>query len=381
MKKNFRRYKIIVAMSGGVDSAVAAALLKKEGHDVIGVFMLFWSEDVLLSHVDNFTNRCCSLEAQETARATAKQIGIPFYTMNVRDEFKKEVVDHFLSEFKAGHTPNPCIVCNKEIKFKVLIKKALEMKADFIATGHYARIKSKVNHKGLMRSKTFKHKEYHLLRAKDRTKDQSYFLYNLNQEQLSRIIFPIGDYKKTETRKIAKKMKLAVYDREESQEICFIVDNDIRAFLRRNLDLRKGDIINSRGEKIGEHEGTSLYTIGQRHGIGIGGGKPYYVAGAKMDKNILLVTDDPNDPLLWKRSLTAKEVNWISGYEPKLPAAIEASVRYRHTAAKAMISKISDNEYSVSFQKPERAITPGQSVVFYKDEEVLGGGMIVANGN
>lgn len=379
IKKNHRKPKVIVAMSGGVDSSVAAALLKKQGFDVTGVFMHFWSEEPAehaASHLDEFVNRCCSLEAERSARLAAKKIGIRFYTINAVKEFKKAVVDYFLKELKKGVTPNPCVVCNKEIKFKVLFEKAGQLGADFVATGHYARVKREIKNKKSIRRLADKTYEYHLLKAKDENKDQSYFLYTISQKQLARYLFPAGDYLKSEVRKMAKKMQLETWDRPESQEICFIYDNDIKRFIRKHLDLTPGKIVDTSGKIIGAHEGLPLFTIGQRHGLRIGGGKPYYVAGMDYKTHKLIVTSNPKDKLLWQKKLIAGNVSWVSGKMPKSPLKCQAAIRYRHNPEKAIVKRKKGDVYEVIFSRPQRAITPGQSVVFYKGQEVLGGGVI-----
>lgn len=362
-------------MSGGVDSSLAAALLVKQGYDVIGVFMHFWFEtpkDTL--DLDKFVNRCCSLEAEKMARSVCEKIGIPFYTLNVAQEFKKKVVDHFLSELQKGNTPNPCIVCNKEIKFKLLLEKAESFGADFVATGHYACIKRKVKNK---KAKA-KEYQYYLLKAKDKDKDQSYFLYNLAQSQLSKYLFPIGDYLKTDVRKMAKKLDLPVWNRPESQEICFISDDDVRRFISEHLDLSPGKIIDTAGKILGAHSGLPLFTIGQRHGLGIGGGKPYYVVKMDYKTHVLIVTSDSRDKMLYQKDLSVKSVNWISGITPPKPVKCKATIRYRHKPDNATIKILSSTKCEVIFSKPQRAAMSGQSVVFYKGSEVLGGGIISA---
>ncbi|MBU3964970.1 tRNA 2-thiouridine(34) synthase MnmA [Patescibacteria group bacterium] len=386
MEKTLKKPKVIIAMSGGVDSSVAAVLLKKQGFDVTGVFMHFWSEEpARFAKIRQPAARRAEHAASHSARLAAKKLGIRFYTLNVVKEFKKAVVDYFLKELKKGVTPNPCVVCNKEIKFKVLLKKAEQMGADFVATGHYARLwRETKNQKP--KTKTY---ECHLLKAKDKNKDQSYFLYTINQSQLARYLFPIGDYLKSEVRKMAKKMKLAAWDRPESQEICFIYDNDMKRFIKKHMDLTPGKIIDTRGKIIGVHDGLPLFTIGQRHGLGIGGGKPYYVVGTDYKTHKLIVTSDPKDKLLWRKKLLVCDVNWISGNKPLKPFKCQATIRYRHKPEKAIVSphtkrfgkgvkrkKGKGNDYEVIFSRPQRAITPGQSVIFYRGNEVLGGGII-----
>lgn len=372
MKPIQKKIKIAVAMSGGVDSSVAAALLQKQGYDVIGVFMHFWFEVPKdQPALDKFVNRCCSLEAEKMARNVCEKIGIPFYTLNVAGEFKKAVVDYFLDELKKGATPNPCVVCNKDIKFKLLLEKAEGFGADMVATGHYARSSHKIK-----RSASDKKYEYHLLKAKDKAKDQSYFLYNLTQVQLAKYLFPIGDYLKPDVRKMAKKFDLLVWNRSESQEICFISDNDIRRFISEHLDLTPGKIVDTAGKVLGSHAGLPLFTIGQRHGLGIGGGKPYYVVKMDYGNHELIVTSDPEDKVLYRKSLIAEKVNWINSDRPLKPVKCKAAIRYRHKPEDAVVRILSDGKCKVEFARPQRAVMAGQSVVFYKVNEVLGGGVI-----
>ena len=367
--------KVVVAMSGGVDSSVAAALLKRAGFNVVGVFMKFWAppgKDGLIG----FSNQCCSPDAEIRARRVAKILKIPFYVFNFEKEFKKRIVDYFLNGYKKGITPNPCVVCNKEIKFGLFLEKALAFDADYVATGHYARLKDcYIRKKFVFRS---------LLKAKDKEKDQSYFLWTLNQKQLKKILFPIGDYTRAEVEKMAQKFKLPVLKARKSVEICFI-QTTIEDFLSRYFKPKAGQIANRKGEVLGEHQGLWYYTIGQRRGIKLPGG-PYYVLDKDLKKNTLIVTknekDLPPDQKfgsggLYKKELRAKNINWISGKIPKLPIIVKAKIRYRHKAATAVITKTSRSKvYSLKFKVSQRAITPGQSVVFYKGQELLGGGII-----
>lgn len=335
-------------MSGGVDSSVSAALLKKEGYDITGVFM-----------------KLCSGFDEKQAQKVAKKLGIPFYVFNFEKEFKKKVVDYFLRVNKLGLTPNPCVVCNKEIKFGLLLEKALVLGADYIATGHYARLQHE-----------------RLLKARDKNKDQTYFLWRLNQKILKRVLFPVGDYTKTEVRKLAKKFRLPTANATESQEICFI-QTTINDFLRKHLKSKPGKIVDPGGNILGEHQGLCFYTIGQRKGIKLPGG-PFYVLDKDLKKNLLIVSKnekDYNPPTTWqgktyyslyKKELIAKEINWISGKAPKLPLKVMAKIRYRHEPTLAIV-----NKGKIVFPKPQRAVTPGQSVVFYKGQELLGGGIII----
>ena len=349
MVKNSNKIRIIVAMSGGVDSSVAAALLNKQGFDVVGIFMKFWKDG------QSSQNRCCSVESEKLARLVAKELDIPFYVLNVEKEFKKKVVDYFLKEYKKGNTPNPCIVCNKEIKFGFLIKKALSLGADFVATGHYVKIK-----------------DGRLFESEDKEKDQTYFLCQLNQKQLKRVLFPIGDYKKSDVRKLAEKFKLPTAETPESQEVCFIQDTTDN-FLKKYLKIKPGKVINTEGKILGEHEGLWFYTIGQRKGIGLSGG-PYYVTGKDLKNNSLLISKNQKD--LLKKELIAENVNWISGEKPNLPLRAKVKIRYRTNSAEAVIYTIKNKNYRIVFKDPQRAITPGQSAVFYHNKEMLGGGVI-----
>lgn len=342
-------------MSGGVDSSVAAALLKRDGFDVVGVFMKFWSEGG-----SEIKNKCCSSESEKRARRVAKILKIPFYALNFEKEFKKRIVDYFLKENKKGVTPNPCVVCNKEIKFGLLLEKALELDADFIAMGHYARIKK--DERGA-----------HLLKGRDAEKDQSYFLWKLNQKQLKHVLFPVGSCTRSEVEKLAKKFKLPFSGVKKSQEICFI-PNTVEDFLRRHLKSKAGKIITKEGKTIGEHQGLWFYTIGQRKGIGLPGG-PYYVMDKDLKKNLLLVTKNEKD--LFKKELIAKNINWILGKEPKLSLKVSAKIRYRHKSTLAKIyPHTAHATYRIRFERHQRAVTPGQSIVFYKGRELLGGGII-----
>lgn len=343
-------------MSGGVDSSVAAALLKKQGYVVIGIFMKFWNE------ADNRSeNKCCSLDAFNDAQKVANQLGIPLYTFNFKKDFKKQIVDDFLKQYQMGLTPNPCVRCNQFIKFGLFLKKAKALGCDYIATGHYVQIKKTGDN-------------YYLLKGQDKTKDQSYFLWTLKQEQLKHILFPVGKYNKTEVRKLAKKFGLPVFNKKDSQEICFTPKRH-NEFLKKYLKLKSGSIITLDGAKVGEHQGLPLYTIGQRKRIAIGGIGPFYAVKLDYKKNILWVARKFDDQAIYGKSLIAKEVNWITK-EPKLPFSCQIKIRYGHPAVTAIIKQKKAGSYVVEFKKPQRAITPGQSAVFYKGQKVLGGGII-----
>jgi tRNA-specific 2-thiouridylase len=362
--------KIVVAMSGGLDSSVAAALLKKGGFEVVGVFLK-------LADLPTFK------ENEKRAKRIAKILKIPFLVLDLRKEFKKRIVDYFLKENKQGLTPNPCVVCNKEIKFGLLLEKALKLNADFIATGHYARTNLfknftiPSNSEGGRRKLAFfalvkNLKKIKLMKGRDKNKDQSYFLWMLNQKQLKRVLFPIGDYTRKEVEGLAKKFKLPFSGVKKSQEICFI-KSTINEFLKKYLKTKPGHIVDINGKILEKHEGLYFYTIGQRKGIGLSGG-PYYVLNKDLKRNLLIVTKNEKD--LYKKELSVKKVNWISGKEPKLPLKVKAKIRYRHKASPATVYKILNTKYKILLSSPQRAITPGQSLVFYKREELLGGGII-----
>lgn len=356
-----KKLKILVAMSGGVDSSVAAYLLQHAGHEVAGVFLRFWKDDSASAPAEN---RCCSLESLLDARAVAGRLGIPLYTLNFSAPFKKAVVDNFLEEYNSGRTPNPCVVCNKQVKIGRLIKQARAMGFDYVATGHYLRLKKQG-------------RDRRLFKAKDKKKDQSYFLYTFSPEELRHLLFPLGSYTKTQVRRLAEKAGLRVAAKPESQDICFLSGSH-NEFLKRYLKLKSGDIrLLESGEKIGRHEGLPLYTIGQRRGL-LGGTGPYYVAKLDYATNTLYVVKNWNEKVLYDSSLEAKEVNWLSGQDPKKAFRCSAVIRYGHPAAPCRVEreKGKDDSYIVNFSKPQRAITPGQSIVFYRGDQVLGGGII-----
>jgi tRNA-specific 2-thiouridylase len=356
--------KVIVAMSGGVDSSVAAALLKKQGFEVTGFHFRLFKDG----------------KKEKQLKKAAKAIGIRLVVRDARKEFEKKVIGYFLREYKAGRTPNPCVVCNKCIKFKFLFDKLLELEADYVATGHYVRLRREIlNSKSeIPNLKNL----YKLCEAKDKTKDQSYFLYTLDQKQLAKILFPLGGFTKNEVKKLAKKFGLPVLDQEESRGACFIAEKWPDVFLESRIKMKKGDIIDAAGNKLGKHIGLALYTIGQRRNIRIGGTGPYYVLAKDLKKNRLIVTGDPKDPRLFSRTVALEKVSWVAG-EPRFPLRTRVKIRYQHQSVSAIIKTCSmkhatyNNAYKVKFDKPQRAVTPGQSAVFYgKGGEVLGGGII-----
>lgn len=350
-----KKGRVLVLLSGGVDSAVSAGLLKKQGYEVIGAFLKFWHDPQ-----GRRENACCSLEAQNDARLIAKKLEIPLHFFCFAKEFKKYVVDYFISSYQKGETPNPCIECNRFIKFGLTFKKLEELKADYLATGHYARIKKE--------GEVFK-----LLRAKDKKKDQSYFLWILNQEKLKKILFPLGDYSKEEVRKLAKKWQLPVFKKPESQEVCFI-SRSLKDFLSRYGKTKKGPILNLKGEKIGEHQGLIFYTLGQRKGLGIPSG-PFYVVKKDFRKNALIVSNSLKDPRLYFTKVRIKKVNWIASKPTTLPLFCQAKIRSLMSFQPAFLKK-DQKGYFLEFLQPIFAPAPGQSAVIYLQEEVLGGGII-----
>lgn len=357
------RARVVAAMSGGVDSSAAAALLAEQGYDVAGVMAHFWAEPAGASVTA--VNKCCSPASEAVARQVCAQYAIPFYAVDMVEAFRQAVVVPFIAEYLAGRTPNPCLDCNRDVKFGLLLEYALGQGADFLATGHYARVR-----RG-------KDGTYSLLRGTDRDKDQSYMLYMLGQEQLAHVLFPLGELTKGEVRRMARERGLAAAARPESQEICFIWDNDYHRFLadRAGDKIAPGPIRDSSGHRLGTHKGLPFYTIGQREGLGIAHSEPLYVLEIRPEENALVVGTARE---LGRARLVASQVRFVAGEPPSLPARVEAKIRYRAKEAAATIVQVREERAWVEFDAPLRDITPGQGVVFYRGERVLGGGVIEA---
>ncbi|MFH0763490.1 MAG: tRNA 2-thiouridine(34) synthase MnmA [Candidatus Omnitrophota bacterium] len=353
--------RIVAAMSGGVDSSVSAALLKKEGFEVIGLTFRMWPKEECGS---SSGRSCCNLEAVTRARAVAEGLGIAYYVVDFSEEFRKEVIDYFCWEYLRGNTPNPCVVCNEKIKFGHLLEKAVSLGASAVATGHYANI-------GIDK----KSGRYLLKEGKDGRKDQSYFLFRLSQEQLKRAVFPLGSLTKDRVRALAKKMKLITFNAVSSQDICFVQDLEYAEYIEKKTGagIRAGDIVDKYGKVLGRHKGMPFYTIGQRRGLGIAHKEPLYVTGIDIEKNRLIA--GPREEVM-KKSLVADRMNWIAIEGLSKPIKAMARIRYNHKKAKALVTKIAADSVRVDFDEPQAAPTPGQAVVFYDKDVVIGGGWI-----
>jgi tRNA-specific 2-thiouridylase len=354
--------KVVVGLSGGVDSSVAALLLDQQGYDVEGLFMKNW--------VDFAEESECTIEEdRKDAQSVAEKVGIQFHEANFAMEYWDFVFKHFLDEYRAGRTPNPDILCNREIKFKAFLDHAYQLGGYTIATGHYARVEERNG-------------QFHLLKGLDHNKDQSYFLYTLGQEQLSRTLFPLGELPKPEVRRIAEHAGFITHDKKDSTGICFIGERRFREFLSRYIPAQPGEMQTPEGEHVGEHAGLMYYTLGQRQGLGIGGrknssGEPWFVAGKDMDNKILYVVQGDH-AWLHSQSLKAEQLSWVAGTPPLFPCNATAKTRYRQPDQACVLTQDDDGNVHVQFEQQQRAVTPGQSVVFYLDDDCLGGGIIVS---
>ena len=356
--------KVVVGLSGGVDSSVAAYLLKEQGYEVIGVTMQIWQDEE--THIQEENGGCCGLSAVDDARRVANDLEIPYYVMNFKREFKAEVIDYFIDEYLHGRTPNPCIACNRYVKWEALLNRSMEIGADYIATGHYARIEQLPNGR------------YSLRRSATLAKDQTYALYNLTQEQLSKTLMPVGVYTKDEIREIAEKIKLRVANKPDSQDICFVPDGDYASFIEKTLDtkLPTGKFVTLDGRVLGEHKGITHYTVGQRKGLGLALGYPAFVIEIRPETNEVVIGTNEDSMSYYVR---ANRLNFMAIEELHEPMRVFAKIRYNHKGAWCTIEKVGEDEVLCTFEEMQRAITPGQAVVFYDGEYVLGGGTIIGD--
>lgn len=357
-----RKEKVIIGMSGGVDSSVAAWLLKEQGYEVIGVTMQIWQDEE--EEVLEENGGCCGLSAVEDARRTAQLLEIPHYVMNFKADFKRFVIDYFVSEYLEGRTPNPCIACNHYVKWEALLNRSLEIGADYIATGHYARIRQLENGR------------FCLTRSVTAAKDQTYALYNLTQEQLSHTLMPVGSHSKEEIRRMADQIGLSVADKPDSQEICFVPDQDYAGFIERTTGApsQTGNFVQADGTILGQHKGIIHYTIGQRRGLGLPMGRRVVVTEIRPETNEVVIGEQED---VWTDHLLADRLNWMSVPDLTEERSASAKIRYNHTGTPCTLQKTASDQIRVQFHEPVRAVTPGQAVVFYDGDCVLGGGTIL----
>lgn len=356
--------KVVVGMSGGVDSSVAAYLLKEQGYDVIGVTMQIWQDEEQTIQEEN--GGCCGLSAVDDARRVAADLEIPYYVMNFKKEFKRDVIDYFIEEYRQGRTPNPCIACNRYVKWESLLKRSMDIGADYIATGHYAIIIKLDNGR------------YTLMRSATLAKDQTYALYNLTQEQLSHTLMPVGEYSKDEVREIADKINLQVANKPDSQDICFVPDGDYASFIENSTGekIQPGNFVDQEGNILGQHKGIIHYTVGQRKGLGLSLGHPVFVLEIRPETNEVVIGDN-EDSLSY--IVRANRINFMSVEDMEGEKKVFAKIRYNHKGAWCTVKKTGEDEILCTFEEPQRAITPGQAVVLYDGDYVFGGGTIVGD--
>jgi tRNA-specific 2-thiouridylase len=355
--------RVIIGMSGGVDSSAAAALLLEQGYDVVGITLKLWPQDC----VSRAEDKCCGPQAVMDARSVCHKLGIAYYLIDEAAAFQKQVIAYFAEEYKAGRTPNPCVVCNEKLKFGALLERARQLGGDCVATGHFARLEKSADGRRTL-----------LKKGRDPRKDQSYFLFSLRQHQLARALFPLGEMTKQDTRQLARQCSLKTADKEESMEICFVPDKDYGKFLSaaKLVDLHRGDIVNARGDLLGHHDGIEFFTVGQRKGLGISSPRPLYVIELDAARNRVVVGDDS---ALDCDEFQVERCNWIAFEEPPEEMRVTAKIRYNHPGTPATVRRAANGGAAVKLDIPQRAITPGQACVFYDDDLVLGGGWITAH--
>jgi tRNA-specific 2-thiouridylase len=355
--------RVIIGMSGGVDSSAAAALLLEQGYDVVGITLKLWPQDC----VSRAEDKCCGPQAVMDARSVCHKLGIPYYLIDEADAFQKQVIAYFAEEYKAGRTPNPCVMCNEKLKFGALLERARQLGGEYIATGHFARLEKSADGRRTL-----------LKKGRDSRKDQSYFLFSLRQNQLARALFPLGEKSKQDTRQVARQCQLKTAEKEESMEICFVPDKDYGKFLSaaKLVEPHRGDIVNTRGDLLGHHNGIELFTVGQRKGLGISSPRPLYVIELDPARNRVVVGDDS---ALDRDEFQVERCNWIAFEEPPEEMEVTAKIRYNHPGTPATIRPGANGGAVVKLNIPQRAITPGQACVFYDDDLVVGGGWITAH--